>query len=153
MRFAITVSLAAGCALLAGCASDGQGLLTTASVPKKEAVATVDPACLALQNRIALLRQEGTVGRVEKAAAGKSKTVVIKRAALAKVAELNQANSEFRSRCSKLPVQTAKAPTAAVTPQQAAATVASAARTANTTATTARTTAEQVKAVAERSRQ
>ena len=108
MRSTRVPALAAAIGLLglAGCASDGSSPLTTASVqPEKQKVATVDPACLALQNRIALLRSEGTIGRVEKAATGKSKTVVIKRAALGKVTELNQANAEFRLRCSKVPAQ------------------------------------------------
>ena len=101
------VAAAIGLLGLAGCANDGSSLLTTASVPaEQQKVAAVDPACLALQNRIALLRSEGTIERVEKAATGKSKTVVIKRSALSKVAELNQANAEFRLRCSKLPEKT-----------------------------------------------
>ncbi len=96
---------AAMAAAVGGCASDGSSMLTTGAVSQqKKVVATaVDPACLALHNRIELLRSEGTVGRVEKAATGKSKTVVIKRAALTKVSELNQANAEFQQRCSTLP--------------------------------------------------
>ena len=103
----LTFCAAATCLGLAGCAADGSNLLTTASVTpaKKEVVAAVDPACLALQNRIDILREEGTIGRVEKAASGKTKTVVIKREALGKVAEFNQANAEFRQRCSNLPKQ------------------------------------------------
>ncbi len=112
MRSSLTVMASVSCLLLAGCAADGGNLLTTASIPQQQAAAApaVDPACLALQNRIALLRAEGTIGRVEKAAEGKTKTVVIKRAALAKVTELNQANADFRSRCSNLRLQTAAAP-------------------------------------------
>ncbi len=104
MRFIIVSSAAMACGLVAGCANDGTNTLTTGAVSKQQvATAPVDPACLALQNRIALLRQEGTIGRVEKAATGKSKTVVVKRSALTKVAEFNQANAEFQARCSKLP--------------------------------------------------
>ena len=117
--------VAASCLVLAGCASDGSSVLTTGSVQpaKQPVVAAVDPACLALQNRIDLLREEGTVAKVEKAASGKTKTVVIKREALGKVAEFNQANAEFRQRCSKLPQQRAAAvaPQAVATAQQAAA--------------------------------
>ncbi len=122
-----TYVAAAACMGLAGCASDGSSILTTASVQpaKQPVVAAVDPACLALQNRIDLLREEGTVAKVEKAASGKTKTVVIKRAALGKVAEFNQANAEFRQRCSKLPPQrTASIPkpaSAATTAQASAA--------------------------------
>ena len=45
--------------------------------------------------------KRGRSGRVEKAAVGKSKNVVIKRAALGKVAELNKANAEYKALCSK----------------------------------------------------
>ncbi|MEM9215479.1 MAG: hypothetical protein AAGD25_14185 [Cyanobacteria bacterium P01_F01_bin.150] len=57
----LTFVAAAACLGLAGCASDGNSILTTSSVQpaKKQAVATFDPACLALQNRIELLREEG----------------------------------------------------------------------------------------------
>lgn len=117
------------CLALAGCASDGTSMLTTASVEPKKPAPVVDQACLQLQNRIAVLRAEGTVGRVEQAAVGKTKTVNIKRESLAKVAELNKANAEFQLRCSKLqttaaasqPAATAPAATAQpATPQQTA---------------------------------
>jgi hypothetical protein len=104
---------------VAGCANDGMmgsAELTTSSLPKKE---KVDPACVALSARIDELKQEGTVGRVEQAASGKSKNVVIKRASLSKVAELNQAFAEFQSKCSTVSQQAKKpagaATTAAVT--------------------------------------
>lgn len=87
---------------IAGCAVDGSmggGNLTTGSVSQPNAV---DPACVALAAKIDGLKQEGTVGRVEQAAAGKSKTVILKRASLSKVAELNQANAEFQSKCSTI---------------------------------------------------
>jgi len=107
MRSMTTSALLVACigSILMGCAQDGKSLLTTGSTtPDPKLAATpIDAACLALQNRIALLQDEGTIERVEKAAAGQTPTVVIKRAALSKVAELNQANDEFRSRCSKLP--------------------------------------------------
>ncbi|MEM6473304.1 MAG: hypothetical protein AAF802_27340, partial [Planctomycetota bacterium] len=38
--------------LLGGCASDGTNLLTTASTPKSEAKAIVDPKCVTLLSRI-----------------------------------------------------------------------------------------------------
>ena len=149
MRSAISGSFAVMALgiVLAGCAGDGTNVLTTGTVPqqKKLAVAPVDPACLALQNRIRLLQQEGTIGRVEKAAAGRTKTVVIKRASLSKVAEFNQANAEFRSRCSKLPRTAAVAPPAAVTAAQLAA---AGAQKAATTARAGQTAATQGRAIA-----
>lgn len=105
--FSCFVVLSLATTVLAGCASDGSYLLTTASLPDQKKVAAARSACLALQAKINTLRQEGTVGRVEKAATGKSKTVVIKRAALGKVAELNQAHADFQAQCSKHAVQKA----------------------------------------------
>ena len=115
MRSNFVVVGIVSCFWLAGCASDGSNVLTTASVPQQQKAQApiVDPACLALENRIALLRSEGTVGRVEQAATGKSKTVVIKRAALGKVAELNQANAEYQVRCAKPQARVAAAPAVA----------------------------------------
>lgn len=117
MRSTIKSAVLAACAssVLLGCAQDGMSLLTTGStLPDKKLAAPIDPACLALQNRIALLQDEGTVSRVEKAATGSTSSVMIKRAALGKVAELNKANDEFRTRCSKLPAAaTAAAPAVA----------------------------------------
>jgi len=141
------LAIAASIALV-GCAGDGTNVLTTGTVPQqKKVAAAVDPACLALQNRIALLRSEGTVGRVEKAASGKSKNVVVRRAALGKVAELNQANSEFQARCSKLPVTAMVAPKPAPTAQAGAAVKATAvkAQAVKAAAVQARTTAAAVK--------
>lgn len=119
MRCSFVIVGLVSCLGLAGCAADGSNALTTASVPPKTVQAPlVDPACLALQNRIALIRSEGTVDRVEKAATGKTKTVVIKRAALSKVAELNQANAEYQARCVKVNAQVATAPVAQPAPVQ-----------------------------------
>jgi len=104
---------------LTGCASDGAIPLTTSALPSAHAVDPAErtspqkTACLALQDRIASLRSEGTVDRVEKAAAGKTKVVGIKRASLTKVAELNAANAEYQAKCSILPTQAA-APAAPV---------------------------------------
>ncbi|MFM1814713.1 MAG: hypothetical protein RLZ98_1408 [Pseudomonadota bacterium] len=95
--------------VLAGCAADGGvggANFTTASIPEKD---KVNPACVALAAKIDTLKQEGTVGRVEQAATGKSKTVVVKRASLGKVAELNQVYAEYQAKCSTI---TPKAATA-----------------------------------------
>lgn len=111
-------------AALGGCAGDGSTLLTTSSIGGQEApakakkVSAMQTRCLALSQRIAALKAEGTVARVEKAADGKTRSVRVKRDALKKVAELNQANDEFQSSCSTLSAQAvtpAPAPTAAAT--------------------------------------
>ncbi len=110
MRSIVKSALLVACAssILIGCAQDGKSLLTTGSTtPEAKMAATpIDPACLALQNRIALLQDEGIISKVEKAAIGTTQSVMIKRSALGKVAELNQANDEFRARCSKMPAAT-----------------------------------------------
>jgi len=113
----------AGMALLAaagfagGCANDGEflgGSLTTASIePVAKAQRVVDSQCVALISKIDALRKEGTPERIEKVAAGKSKTAVVKRDALQRITELDKANAEFQSRCSTLtPGQQAAAATA-----------------------------------------
>lgn len=103
---------------LAGCANDPNSSLITSSVAKpKPTKVAVDPACTALATMINSARQEGTPARVRAVAASnnKSRTVNIKRASLAKVAELDKLNAEYQMKCSKYPgLQTASAqPTAA----------------------------------------
>lgn len=123
-KFSATLMSAAFVAAgLGGCSSDGGlfgGAMTTQSIgttPQGTAVAAgprSDPACHALQQRIDTLRADGLTERLEKAAAGKSATVSVKRASLAQAAELDKANAEFQARCSTLgarPMQAA-APTA-----------------------------------------
>lgn len=112
------IALVAAVSILsAGCASEGNLLgssLTTSSVAPvadatKTAAPRVDPACVALTARIDGLRKEGFVQGVEKASAGKSSSVTVKRASLAKMTELEKANAEFQAKCSTLvpPQQTA----------------------------------------------
>ena len=125
-RFVVLVT-AAG-AFLAGCAGDN-GLLSTGALQSADAVATpaaapkVDPACVTLASQIDTLRKEGTVGRLEAAAAGKSATVPVLRASLQKQAALNKVNADFQARCSKIPM----APQAAQAPAQPASAVVAAA--------------------------
>lgn len=102
-------------ASLAGCASDGSGFLSTASIADQKsatAAAKPDPACVTLAAQIETVRKEGAVDGLEKAAAGKTATVQVKRAALAKQAELNKLNTEFQAKCSSMKPTTAQAPTA-----------------------------------------
>jgi hypothetical protein len=134
------VALSTG--LMAGCASDSGGLfgpggVTTSSVspaaapmPAATAAAAqkVDPTCVALTAQIDGLRKEGVAERIEKVSTGKTKSVSIKRDALAKMIELDKANAEFVQKCSTLTPKSAQ--TAAV-----AAPVAAAAVTAPTPAT------------------
>lgn len=101
---------------LAGCASDGSGLLSTASLGEQQAAAKPDPACTALSAQIETVRKEGAVERLEKAAAGKTATVQVKRDSLAKQAELNKLNTEFQAKCSTVKPTTAQA----AAPQQTA---------------------------------
>ena len=58
-----------------------------------------DPMCVSLANQISTLKGDGTIDRLEKAAAGKSAKVQVKREALQKQAELNKANADFQVRC------------------------------------------------------
>lgn len=87
--------------LAGGCANDGTGLMATSSVAAdKVAMAPkVDPACVSLTSQIDTLRKEGAVEGLEKAASGKSASVKVMRAALAKQAELNKANADFQAKC------------------------------------------------------
>jgi len=99
----VTVALA-----LAGCSGgSGNGLLTTSSIEQQAAAAkpTIDPVCASLSNQINATRQEGTPARVNAVSTGKTRMVTIKRASLAKVAELDRLNREFQAKCSKLPVR------------------------------------------------
>jgi hypothetical protein len=116
--------------LVCGCADGGVGLTTASTSPAASTAALrADPMCGALANQIEALKSDGTIGRLEKAAVGKSESVRIKRDALLKQAELNKANADFRSRCGpKLPKQAAASsatPTATSPPKTVAAAAAS----------------------------
>jgi hypothetical protein len=121
-RSAIYALAGLGAALVSGCADGSTGLLSTAAINPTPSVAgtapKVDPACIALTARIDALRKEGFVERVEKASAGKSASVTVKRESLAKMTELDKANAEFQAKCA------APATAARATPPAAAATVA-----------------------------
>ncbi|CFX37997.1 conserved exported protein of unknown function [Candidatus Filomicrobium marinum] len=132
----LVLGLLLGSALaLGGCAADGTSLLTTGSLGGNETKVAesdrISPECMKLMAKIQELRQEGTPDRVEKISSGKSSTVNIKRSALAKLTELDKANSEFQLKCSKLAPTTA----AAATPAPAAGATAAPAKQAATTAT------------------
>lgn len=120
-----------------GCASDGGGLFTTGSIAEPVAVTKVatDPACVTLTAQIDGLRKEGTVGRLEKAADGKSSTVTVQRASLSKQAQLNKANADFVAKCGPLLPKSTVASVAA--PASVTAPVAAAAATAPGKAVTA----------------
>lgn len=100
---------------LAGCANDGAlgtSNLTTAAVTPV-AAPKVDPACVTLAAQIDQLRQEGTIDRLQQASQGKSASVQVKRASLAKQADLNRVNAEFQAKCATI---APKASTAAAAP-------------------------------------
>lgn len=145
MRQPIFISFAAvvTAVSLAGCASmDGALPTTTASLPAKEQAATKQLAqrtleCRQLKEKITALKADGTVGRVEKAATGKTTVVRIKRASLSKVAELNAANAAYQKKCSLLPAEAPKPAPAVKTAAKTADTKATAATT-QTTQTTAK---------------
>lgn len=101
--------------VLAGCAGDGGPAGTTSSIAEPTA-ARVDSACVSLAAQIDQLNKEGTPDRLAQASSGKTATVPVKRDALAKQAQLNKANTDFRARCStitpKSPQQAAIVPVA-----------------------------------------
>jgi hypothetical protein len=111
-------------ALLAGCAGDGASFPTGSLAGDGDKVAAapkVNPACVELSSRIDTLRKEGSIERLEKASAGKGASVQVKRAALAKQAELNKAYGEYQAKCSTItPAQSAAAAPAAPAAQTAA---------------------------------
>lgn len=116
MRSIISFAFAIpGSALLVTACAGDPGLTTAAVAPKPIPTASYDPMCATLRGQITTLQGEGTVGRVEKAADGKTRSVIVKRAALAKVAELNRLNTEYRTRCSNPAIKT----TSTVTPAAA----------------------------------
>lgn len=138
---------------LAACADGSTGLLSTASLgtttPVAAAAPQPDAACVALTARIDALRRDGVVERVEKASAGKGKTVNVKRESLAKITELDKANAEFQAKCA-LPLTTASvrpAPTATAV-QAAAVTTAQTAAVDKAKATAATATAAAAQKVA-----
>ena len=131
----IIAPLAAAFAL-AACSSDGNMFETASIAPAKSepvAVAPIDNQCVTLARNIQTLRDEGTTGRLEKVADGKSSTVVVKRAALQKQAELNKVNAEFLAKCGpQLPI-TAAAPAPSTPAAATAPAIAQAAGAAQTT--------------------
>jgi hypothetical protein len=93
-----SIVLVAG--LACGCANSGFDLSTGSVTPDKSATALkTDPVCVSLANQINTIKGDGTIERLEKAAAGKSAKVQVKREALQKQAELNKANTDFQTRC------------------------------------------------------
>lgn len=119
---------------LAGCANDGtlgtSNLTTSAVTPVAAAAPKVDPVCVTLAAQIDQLRQEGSIDRLQQASQGKTTSVQVKRASLAKQAELNRVNAEFQTKCATIAPKGATA--AAAEPAKAAVQTAAAATTAKT---------------------
>jgi len=97
--------------LLAGCANGGltPGLNTgsiNSAAEKQTAAKSTEALCLTLASQIEGLNSEGVSDKVSKAAAKKYK---LKSTDLAKVDELNKANSEFQTKCSSYPPRVAAA--------------------------------------------
>ncbi|MFT5508606.1 MAG: hypothetical protein ACI89J_001682 [Hyphomicrobiaceae bacterium] len=126
---------------VAGCSNGQSSNLITSSVSKpKPAKVALNPACITLSSQINALRREGTPARVHKVATGKTKTAIVKRSSLAKVAQLDSLNSQFQMKCSKYPgLHTAAAPVAQ--PAQTAVRTATQARAAVQTAQTVKRSA------------
>ena len=137
--------------ILGGCAQNGNPLTTASlSQPKVAKPATFDPACVSLTAKIDGLRNEGTMGRIAKIAQGKRAVIRVKRTALAKAAELDQANAEFQAKCSTVkPAMSAGVHSGTARPVHAAAmgAAASAAKQKATGTVTAAATKTAVKAV------
>jgi len=116
VRFSIAAALAAASGLVAGCASDG-GIMTTSAISEKPAAVAaapkVDPICVSMAAQLDQLRQEGSVGRLEQAATGKTATVQVKRASLSKQAEFNKVSAEYQAKCSPIAPKVVTAPAAA----------------------------------------
>ncbi|HRK18214.1 MAG TPA: hypothetical protein PK970_04595 [Hyphomicrobiaceae bacterium] len=130
---------------LAGCAADGgfmeTGSITPAAQPAVK-TASIDPQCATLAQQIEQIKTEGTVGRLEKVAEGKSATAVVKRNALQQQAQLNKANAEYIAKCGVTAPRTAAvAPAVSATAQPGASGVTVVAPKAAAPATTAETAA------------
>jgi hypothetical protein len=94
---------ALGTLLLAGCAGDSgpAGGLSTSAI--SDHPTRTDPTCVSLAARIDNLRGDGITQRLSEAAQGKTATVNVKRASLAKAADLDRANAEYQAKCSTGP--------------------------------------------------
>jgi len=115
VRSIVVSALAAGSALLAGCA-DSNALfgnsanLTTASVTPA-AAPKADPVCATLTAQIDTLRKEGIADKIEKASLKKYKMTT---AELVKADQLNKSNADFQAKCSTYkPTVASVAPAAA----------------------------------------
>ena len=101
---AVMGALVSGCALNAG--DLGRSDTITSSIntntAQPSAIAAAQPpaACVGLKQTIDALRGEGFVGTVEKAAAGQSNSVTVKREDLVKMAELAKSNAAYQKYCS-----------------------------------------------------
>lgn len=136
--------------ILGGCAQNGNPLATASLSQPKVAKVSFNPACVSLTAKIDGLRDEGTMSRLAKIAKGKSKITRIKRTALAKAAELDQANAEFQAKCSTVkPAMSAAVHNSTTKPVQGAVAGAatSAAKQKATSTVTAAATKTAVKAV------
>lgn len=147
-KILISSALLLGSMAAGGCAVDGAGNpLTTSAViaPEKTAAVKIDPACATLTSQIETLRKEGAVERLEKAAEGKGSSVQVKRASLAKQAELNKANADFQAKCGP---QTPKAQSAQAAPAAATVSTQAAQKTASNASSAAPAPAATAKAAA-----
>ncbi|MGF1651576.1 MAG: hypothetical protein ACFCUN_14120 [Hyphomicrobiaceae bacterium] len=89
------------CVGVASAACSTDGVLTTSSVPPAIEAPRADPVCQALAADIDRIRSDGTIGRLQEASTGRTTTVSVKREALARLAEFDRLNSDYRAKCSK----------------------------------------------------
>jgi len=120
-RPALVAALAIA-AVAGGCSSDSNFFSTgSLSEPAPVTKVAADPACVTLAAQIDGLRQDGATDRLEKAAEGKTTTVTVQRASLAKQAQLNKANAEFVAKCApNMPRTAAATAPATIAPAKAA---------------------------------
>ena len=143
VRSTMIATLAAGTALLAGCADTPSLLGNSANLTTSSTAAAApkaDPACAAIAAQIDGLRKEGVADKIEKASLKKYKMTT---AELVKADQLNKSNADFQAKCSSYkPVMAAVAPAAtsastAATAQAAVATAKAAPAVVKDTAVTA----------------
>ena len=105
MKYSIgyVAGIAAVSAIALGGCANANNPLTTASIDQTKMVKAkkLDPACVALTAKIDGLRKDGIMLRLAKVSKGKTTSTRVKRSALAKAAELDQANAEFQAKCSR----------------------------------------------------
>ena len=116
-----TIAFIAVAAAAGGCSNLGDLSTSSVNAGTTPVAQKSDPVCASLAGQISTLKSDGSIDRLEKAAAGKGSKVAVKREALQKQAELNRANADFQMRCgpqlpNQVAMQTATPPVAPTAP-------------------------------------